>query len=61
MNNKLRIDCYSIFLLSVFTAIMMFSVITGNDYWCHVKIGEWIADNNAIPTTIIFNWVDKAD
>ncbi|MCM1231584.1 MAG: hypothetical protein NC489_15815 [Ruminococcus flavefaciens] len=58
-NKKFRIDCYSLFLLSVFTAITIFSTITGNDYWWHVKVGEWIADNNAVPTTTIFNWVDS--
>lgn len=30
--------------------------ISGNDFWWHVKVGEWICENKAVPTTDIFSW-----
>lgn len=30
--------------------------ISGNDFWWHIKIGEWIIQNRTIPTTDIFSW-----
>lgn len=30
--------------------------INGNDFWWHVKVGEWICDNLTVPTTDIFSW-----
>ena len=30
--------------------------ISGNDFWWHVKVGEWICENKEIPTTDIFSW-----
>lgn len=31
--------------------------ISGNDFWWHVKIGEWIADNGEVPETGVFSWI----
>ena len=30
--------------------------ISGNDFWWHIKIGEWIVENGSVPTTDIFSW-----
>jgi hypothetical protein len=30
--------------------------INGNDFWWHVKVGEWIVDNGKVPTEDIFSW-----
>ena len=32
-----------------------------NDYWWHLKIGEWIYTHRAIPTTNMFAWTLPAD
>lgn len=30
--------------------------ISGNDFWWHIKVGEYISENGAVPTTDIFSW-----
>lgn len=30
--------------------------ILGNDFWWHVKVGEWICENGQIPMQDIFSW-----
>lgn len=30
--------------------------ISGNDFWWHVKAGEWIANNKALPSADVFSW-----
>lgn len=30
--------------------------ILGNDFWWHVKVGEWICENGRVPTSDIFSW-----
>jgi hypothetical protein len=30
--------------------------ISGNDYWWHIKVGEWILENHTVPKTGIFSW-----
>lgn len=30
--------------------------ILGNDFWWHVKVGEWICENDQIPIQDIFSW-----
>lgn len=32
------------------------SGISGNDFWWHIKVGEWIAENGGVPKTDIFSW-----
>ena len=34
--------------------------ISGNDYWWHIKVGEWIYKNRQIPKTDIFSWYGTA-
>ena len=30
--------------------------ISGNDFWWHVKAGEWIWENHTVPQKDIFSW-----
>ena len=30
--------------------------IAGNDFWWHIKVGEWILENRQIPISDIFSW-----
>lgn len=30
--------------------------ISGNDFWWHIKVGEWICENGSIPKSDIFSW-----
>lgn len=30
--------------------------ISGNDFWWHIKVGEWVAEHRSVPTTDIFSW-----
>lgn len=32
------------------------SGISGNDFWWHIKVGQWIVDNSSVPKTDIFSW-----
>ena len=32
------------------------SGITGNDFWWHVKAGEWVVRNRALIRTDVFSW-----
>lgn len=34
--------------------------ISGNDFWWHIKVGEWIVEHNKVPTTDIFSWYGVA-
>lgn len=31
--------------------------ISGNDFWWHIKSGEWIIENKAFPREGIFSWM----
>ncbi len=33
--------------------------ISGNDFWWHVKAGEWMVTNKALPTVDVFSWYAK--
>ena len=43
-------------LILFFIAYGIITGISGNDFWWHAKIGEWICENKQIPTTGIFGW-----
>lgn len=30
--------------------------ISGNDFWWHIKVGEWVLENGKVPTQDIFSW-----
>lgn len=50
--------CMLLLIIALLSIIILnFSKgISGNDFWWHVKIGEWIVENQEIPTTDIFSW-----
>lgn len=33
--------------------------ISGNDFWWHVKAGEWMVNNQALPSVDVFSWYAK--
>ena len=35
--------------------------ISGNDFWWHVKTGEWICNNQQIPEYDVFSWYGVAN
>ena len=41
---------------SVFCLFLCLGCFGGDDYWWHVKVGEWIVQNKQIPKTGIFSW-----
>ena len=43
------------------TLVCFSNGISGNDFWWHIKVGEWIIDNKRIPTTDIFSWYGIAN
>ena len=47
-------------VLSIFVLMVLLFCfkdgISGNDFWWHIKVGEYICDNNTIPTNDIFSW-----
>ncbi|KAF1079982.1 MAG: hypothetical protein GQF41_3658 [Candidatus Rifleibacterium amylolyticum] len=50
-----------ILVFSIITGLIAsFSLgISGNDFWWHVKAGEWMVNNRALPTIDIFSWYAK--
>ena len=52
----------SVILLTLILGIILnyySNGIIGNDFWWHVKVGEWIVKNREIPTHDIFSWIGK--
>lgn len=47
-----------ILLIALFAIVLLcFSNgINGNDFWWHVKVGEWVVEHKEVPTTDIFSW-----
>jgi len=64
--HMLRKNKYEVFqeipIWLIFTAIITILIYTfcdginGNDFWWHIKAGEWIVQNKMIPTKDIFSW-----
>lgn len=53
----MRFALIAIFSLSLIAILYTFSTgISGNDFWWHVKVGEWVVENDRIPTSDIFSW-----
>lgn len=50
-------------VFAVFTLfVVCFSPgIQGNDFWWHVKVGEWIVENNTVPNQDVFSWYGIAN
>ena len=52
-----RIACFWILGISVLVLLYAYSCgINGNDFWWHVKVGQWIAEHGQIPKIAIFSW-----
>jgi len=51
-------------LISIVPVVVMIycfcAGISGNDFWWHVKVGEYIVENGAVPVTDIFSWYGMA-
>ena len=49
---------YYILMAMVITSLICFfsQGISGNDFWWHVKTGEWMVNNMSLPETDIFSW-----
>ena len=41
---------------SLFCTLLFLGTTAGDDYWWHVKVGEWIVQNKQVPKTGIFSW-----
>lgn len=46
---------FGIFFSLCFSLLLIMPV-SGDDYWWHIKIGEWIVNNKAVPKTGLFSW-----
>lgn len=58
MEKTTKITFY-ILLISSSLAILLYCFsggISGNDFWWHIKTGEWICQNKLVPTKDIFSW-----
>ena len=42
-------------LLAV-TLLCFSNGISGNDFWWHIKVGEWVVEHKAVPNVDIFSW-----
>ncbi len=50
-----------VLLLSILVVAMVVYLfgdgISGNDFWWHVKVGEYVVSTNSVPTHDVFSWV----
>jgi len=52
-----RICALLLFVAILAVTVLCFSGgISGNDFWWHIKVGEWVVEHGRIPTTDIFSW-----
>lgn len=57
MSVSTKIVLSIIFSVTVITLIYCFSEgINGNDFWWHIKAGEWICEHGYVPKKDIFSW-----
>lgn len=53
----IRVSLLVLFVSLITILVYCFSDgISGNDFWWHVKVGEWIVNHGKVPTTDIFSW-----
>ncbi len=57
-NDFTKTSCVAILLIALLsiTLVCFSGGISGNDFWWHVKVGEWVVEHNEVPTTDIFSW-----
>jgi hypothetical protein len=54
---KINLLTFVFLFFSIGVLIYAFSLgLQGNDFWWHIKVGEWIMNNHTIPKTDIFSW-----
>ena len=54
---------YFLILLSAMACIISYlkaTSINGNDFWWHIKAGEWMVTNHKIPTHDMFSWLNQS-
>lgn len=56
--NKLNFFvCICLLLIPFFVLFIVYNGnLSGNDFWWHIKVGEWICNNKALPYEGIFSW-----
>lgn len=55
--NLKKLSIFSLLFIPIAVSIFLYSYgMSGNDFWWHIKVGEWICNNKAIPSTDIFSW-----
>ena len=55
-----------IMMITVFISLAVLMLcysrgISGNDFWWHIKVGEWILDNGYVPSHDIFSWYGMSE
>lgn len=58
LSNKIKfLACVSLLLIPLFVISIVYNgKLSGNDFWWHIKVGEWICTNKALPYEDIFSW-----
>lgn len=53
---KIHIFLFAFFIIGI-SSLLMIKSIQSFDYWWHIKAGEYIVTNKAIPFTDVFSWI----
>ena len=64
MENKKQIKYIYIFNIALCFFLLVYGLIcgvSGNDFWWHLKTGEWIITNGKIPHMDVFSWYGTAN
>ncbi|MEE1518002.1 MAG: hypothetical protein UF228_10445 [Lachnospiraceae bacterium] len=57
LNNKTKLAILVLGVVGTILLLYCFGFgISGNDFWWHIKVGEWICENGKVPTHDIFSW-----
>lgn len=55
--NQKSLSIFFLLLIPIAVSVFLYSYgLAGNDFWWHIKVGEWICKNNALPSVDIFSW-----
>lgn len=62
MSKTTRILFFILLISSGFTILLycFCNGISGNDFWWHIKAGEWICEHKTVPNQDIFSWYGTA-
>lgn len=62
-NNKRTVDKIACILIGeAMLAVLLYCFsdgISGNDFWWHVKAGEWIVTHKRVPVEDVFSWIGQ--